>query len=275
MATEKVDNNLALGPNPTVGEHLRYWRARRGLSQLRVASEYGTSARHLSFVETGRARPSKELIVHLARSLEATNHEMNTCLLAGGYAPLHINDLDGHHATSQTLDKLIEQHDPFPAFVFNADWLVERMNPGGRWLCTAVMPDVPPEHHSPGADMIAALTNSDGLLSRMRDAAAVGAGFLHQLRLEQLTNPGLEPRANRLAQSLRDRYLGYVAGESPDHSSYHFEFDTAHGALTLFTLQCVVGIPQQITVATPRVELWFPADAHTRQVIEGNVPASG
>ncbi len=71
-----------IGHTAGVGEHLRRWRTRRGLSQLSVAVECGVSTRHLSFAETGRARPSKQLIVHLARFLEPTNRELNVCLLA-------------------------------------------------------------------------------------------------------------------------------------------------------------------------------------------------
>ena len=274
----RVQGDPPAGQAPP-GEHLRWWRTRRELSQMRVAEEYGMSARHLSFVETGRARPSRELIVHLARSLEATNHEMNVCLLAGGYAPLHVGELAGGPATSQTIDEMIAQHHPFPAYVFSADWVVEQMNPGGGWFCTVFMPDMPPEFHRIGVDMVAALTETEGMLSRMRNAAKVGSAYLRQLRLEQLSNPGLRERVDRFEMSLRERFPGEVESDEGHRtdSSYHIDFDTIHGPLSIFQMQCVVGIPQQITVATPRVELWFPADEHTRKVIAQNAPtpASG
>jgi transcriptional regulator with XRE-family HTH domain len=263
-----------------VGEHLRRWRARRGWSQLRVAVDYNVSARHLSFVETGRARPSRALIIHLARSLGATNEELNACLLVCGYAPQHVIDLEvAKSALSATLNEMIGRHDPYPAFVFNADWVMARLNSGGQWLYSVLMPDLWATVADPGAgvDMVASLIDSEGLFSRMRNAASVGWALLRQLRLEQLTNPGLQPRADRLEASLRHRFPDYDPHDEPERAdpSLHLNFDTARGPLSFFTLQSVVGIPQQITVATPRVELWFPADPYTREVFEHCAPGLG
>lgn len=261
-----------------VGDHLRRWRARRGWSQLRVAADCVVSTRHLSFVETGRARPSRELIIHLARSLGASNQELNVCLLAGGYAPRHVVDLDGAPAGSNaTLVEMIGHHDPYPALVFNADWTILRMNASGQWLCSVVMPDLWASVPDPDAeiDMIAALTHAGGLLSHMRDAAAVGSVLLHQLRMEQLTNPGLRTRVDQFEVSLRDRFGGLREPHERERRdpSLHLRFDTDYGRLSFFTLQSVVGIPQQITVATPRVELWFPADAPTRALLDSRASA--
>jgi transcriptional regulator with XRE-family HTH domain len=255
------------------GEQLRRWRARRGLSQLHVAVECAVSTRHLSFVETGRARPSKQLVVHLARFLEASNREVNTCLLAAGHAPLHLVDLDTEWAAlDATLDEMIDRHHPYPAFVFNADWVMERLNVGGQWLCSVLMPDIWVTVDDPraGVDMIATLVHEDGLLSRMRDAPRVGAAMLRQLRVEQLTNPRLAERVDRLERSLAERYPEHRPDDEQGlaEASFHLDFETTYGPLSFFTLQGVVGIPQDITVATPRVELWFPADLRTRTVLD-------
>ena len=276
--TVQLESNPPLHTEGRVGEHLRHWRTRHGWSQLKVAVDCDVSARHLSFVETGRARPSKALVVHLARSLGATNQELNVCLLAGGYAPLHIGELGSERtALAETVRQMIDRHHPYPAFEFDADWLIRQGNAGGRWLCSVLMPEIcgPGSTSDLQADMIGMLTHSAGLLSCMRDAVVVGWAQLRQLRLEQLTNPELKSRVDRLELSLRRRYPDYAVDEGLDRRdpSLHLDFDTDLGPLSFFTLQGVVGIPQQVTVATPRVELWFPANPHTRRVIQREVAA--
>jgi len=272
---DQLQHVAALGERGRVGEHLRRWRLRHGWSQLRVAVDCNVSTRHLSFVETGRARPSKQLIVHLARSLQATNQELNLCLIAGGYAPQHVIDLaDEHPGSAGTLNEMIRQHHPHPAFVFDADWVIVCINRSGQWLCSVLMPELWPTVSDPGAGlhMVTALIHPGGLLSRMRDAASAGSALLDQLRQEQLTNPGLKARADALERSLGERFPDYIHDDRLDRGdpSLHLEFVTEHGPLSFFRLQTVIGIPQQITVAAPRVEMWFPADLHTRQVMERN-----
>lgn len=264
-----------VGPSDGVGGHLRRWRTRRELSQLAVAVECGVSTRHLSFVETGRARPSQALVLHLARFLGATNRELNEGLLVAGHAPLHVGDLGVERtALDETLGEMLERH-PCPAFVFTAGWVMERLNRSGQWLCSVLMPGLwsAIDAGSVGLDMIAALTHHDGLLSRVRDAPRVGTALLRQLRVEQLTNPRLKDRVDTFEWSLSQRFPTHPIGDAPDFTepSLHLQFGTTHGPLSFFTLQSVVGIPQHITVATPRVELWFPADVHTRHLLDRHV----
>ncbi|MCP9271572.1 helix-turn-helix domain-containing protein [Mycolicibacterium arenosum] len=271
MTTES-SSAVSVPSEAGVGEHLRRWRNRVGLSQMRVAHDCNVSTRHLSFVETGRARPSRELIVYLARSLGATNEELNVCLLAGGFAPRHMVELAGDlHAVSDALVEMIDRHNPYPAFVFSPDWMTVRVNAGGQWLCSVLMPDLWSAVADPrvGVDMLDALTRSDGLLSQMRNAACTGWALLRQLRMEQLTNPDLQARVDAFEASLLRRYPAFDADEEGDRDdpTLHLDFDTVHGPVSFFTVQSVIGMPQQVTVATPRVEMWFPADQHTRQVM--------
>src|SRR5687768_9785492 len=107
-------------PPAGAGELLRDWRRRRRLSQLDVALEAAVSARHLSFVETGRSRPSRELLLHLAEHLEVPLRERNTLLLAGGYAPVYpettLED-EAMEPVRHALEKILAGHEPFPAVV--------------------------------------------------------------------------------------------------------------------------------------------------------------
>lgn len=265
-----------VGHTTRVGAHLRRWRTERGISQLRLAVDSGVSSRHLSFVETGRAQPSRQLILHLARFLTPSSHEVNVCLLAAGFAPTHTVGLDvGSTALDATLDEMIHRHDPYPAFVFDPDWVMGRLNDGGQWLCSVLMPKVWDTVDAPrdGLDMIAALIHPDGLFSRMRDPEPIGTALLRQLRTEQLTNPGLTERVDALERSLHERFpdRGSGADSAAAEATLRVDFDTGHGPMSFLTFQVVVGIPQHITVATPRVELWFPADALTRAVFNRRV----
>src|SRR5689334_24321217 len=108
-----------------VGDLLRGWRQRRHLSQLDVACEAAVSARHLSFVETGRSRPSRELVLHLAEHLDVPLRERNSLLLAAGYAPTYGErslDTTELEPVRQALDKILSGHEPFPAVVVDRRW---------------------------------------------------------------------------------------------------------------------------------------------------------
>src|SRR5215217_6675408 len=113
------------GGQPTVGELLRDWRVRRRLSQLDLSVAAEVSTRHLSFVETGRSKPSRELLLHLAEHLEVPLRERNALLLAAGYAPLYREtplDSDELGPVRAALDKILAGHDPYPAVVVDRRW---------------------------------------------------------------------------------------------------------------------------------------------------------
>src|SRR6059058_3598680 len=105
-------------PAPRVGDLLRDWRQRRRLSQLDLAVDAEVSARHLSFVETGRSRPSRELVLHLAEHLEVPLRERNSLLLAAGFAPAYRStdfDADDMKPVCDALQRVLSSHDPYPA----------------------------------------------------------------------------------------------------------------------------------------------------------------
>ena len=111
--------------HPTIGQQLRAWRERCGLSQLDLALAAEVSARHLSFVETGRAQPSRDMILRLAERLEVPMRERNVLLVAGGFAPVFPErSLDAPElaAAKAALDILLEGHKPYPAFAVDRHW---------------------------------------------------------------------------------------------------------------------------------------------------------
>ncbi|WP_324275272.1 helix-turn-helix domain-containing protein [Blastococcus brunescens] len=115
----------ATATRPPVGSLLRTWRQRRRLSQLDLASDAGVSARHLSFVETGRARPSREMVLHLAEQLEVPLRDRNDLLLAAGFAPAYarrgLDDPD-MSAVRRALDLVLAAYEPYPAVVVDRSW---------------------------------------------------------------------------------------------------------------------------------------------------------
>lgn len=112
-------------PTATAGDLLRTWRQRRRLSQLELSLRAEVSARHLSFLETGRSSPSRDMLLHLAERLDVPLRERNTLLVAAGYAPVYVErELDAPElgAVRGALDRLLAAHEPYPAIVVNRWW---------------------------------------------------------------------------------------------------------------------------------------------------------
>src|SRR4051794_25125586 len=112
-----------------IGPLLKTWRTKRRLSQLDLALEAGVSTRHLSFVETGRSRPSEQMVVHLAEQLDVPLRERNRMLLAAGYAPIYSQrPLEQLGPIKDAVDQLLTSHEPFPAIVVDRAWNVVAAN---------------------------------------------------------------------------------------------------------------------------------------------------
>src|SRR3954463_15119877 len=118
---------------PQLGDLLRTWRQRRRLSQLDLSNETGVSARHLSFLETGRARPSREMVLHLAEQLEVPLRARNELLVAAGFAPVYGErplDAPAMTAVRAALERVLAAHEPFPAVVVDRGWHLVAGNRG-------------------------------------------------------------------------------------------------------------------------------------------------
>src|SRR3954452_17712738 len=129
--------------SPPVGTLLRSWRQRRRLSQLDLSNEAGVSARHLSFVETGRSQPSREMVLHLAESLEVPLRARNELLVAAGFAPLYGRrglDTPDMAAVRKAIARLRAAREPFPALVVDRGWTMVAANRGVALLTDAVDP---------------------------------------------------------------------------------------------------------------------------------------
>src|SRR5579859_900688 len=136
--------DVAMNPELSpIGRHLRRWRERRRMSQLDLALEAEISARHLSFLETGRSRPSREMILHLAEQLEIPMRERNVLLVAAGYAPIFPErslDDPALESIRSAIDLVIEGHKPYPAFALDRHWNVVASNRALQELYEGVAP---------------------------------------------------------------------------------------------------------------------------------------
>lgn len=257
-----------------VGQLLKCLRERSGVSQLELALRLNVSQRHISFVEGGRARPSRNLIENWAQEINAPLSLRNAALHQAGFAPIQLGRSVHDPQLATTLDalqRMLDMHEPFAGLAFDADWIAHLGNRASDWLIMQLLPEFVTECFDPAAgfDMIAAVTHPGGLLSRLRDPWIGGGALLDQLRSEQWVRPSLAPRVDRLEASLLERF-----GPRPSHAGrqesepfLNLEFDTAQGLMRFFTIQSVFALPQDVTLASLRTELWFPADDVTRDIM--------
>lgn len=246
---------------PSFGVELREARNRRGLSQLELALRARSTARHLSFLETGRSRPSAEMVLRLARCLDLPLRQRNRLLRAAGHPPAFPErglDDAALGPVVAVIDRLLEAHEPFPAYVIDARWRFRRGNRGGAWMWQAMGVTERDTNlllsmfSGPGA---AALENRDELLWHAielveRDALATGDPQLIDdlAALRSLAN-GIAPPVHAAAPVVAYRLR---VGDQP---------------VQLLTTVCRLGNANDVTVDELRVELIFPADAASEAVL--------
>jgi transcriptional regulator with XRE-family HTH domain len=261
-------------PNVKVGHLVREWRVRRRRSQMDLALDVGVSPRHLSFVETGRSKPSPELVLTLADHLDVPLRERNVFMLAAGYAPRFTQtpiDDDVMSRAREVLQRLLDGHHPYPGVVIDRSWNVVMANPAAERLM-----DTLPEHlTTPVVNVFRACLHPDGLAGRTLNLPEWGAYLLQQLRrLMLLTN---DPRVVELYEEVR----GYstvveleARGERDDSGEpavlIPWSVQIGGRRLSFFTTLTSFGTPRDITLDEVAVELFYPADDPTAQLLEAS-----
>ena len=251
-----------------VGTLVRDWRQRRSRSQLDVAYDIGVSPKHLSFVETGRSRPSPELINTIGIHLDIPLRERNTLLLAAGFAPRYqhtpLDDPDMADIV-RSLQRLLDAHHPFPGIVLDRHWNVVLANPAAQALVSLL-----PDHLAgPPMNVFRASLHPDGLARHTLGFDEWATYLLTQLhRLVTLTaDPGLveiEDEVTSYANivELRNRVSWTTSTATPDLLvPYRLELDGVE--LSMFTTLTTFGTPRDITLDELAIELFFPNDAAT------------
>jgi transcriptional regulator with XRE-family HTH domain len=250
---------------PHVGELLREWRQRRNLSQFRLAAGSAVSARHLSFVETGRARPSREMVLHLAERLDVPLRERNRLLLAAGYAPVygeHSLDDPAMAPVRRALERFLAAHEPYPAVVVDRHWNLVLANSGIDLFVDGVAPEL----LEPPANALRATLHPRGLAPRIVNFSEWSAHVLHRVRRQiALTGDG------ELA-ALYDELAAYpgVCTESPAPEVTAFtdivlpvQVRSGDAELSFFSTMTSFGSPVDVTLAELAVEAFYPADPET------------
>ncbi|KVR90421.1 helix-turn-helix domain-containing protein [Burkholderia vietnamiensis] len=250
-----------------IGPLLRTWRQRRRLSQMALALEAEVSARHLSFVESGRAQPSRDMVLHLAERLDVPLRERNALLVAAGYAPLFRErpfsdpQLD---AARHAVEAVLRGHEPYPALAVDRHWMLLAAN---RML-GALVEQADPALLQPPVNVLRLSLHPDGLAARIVNWHEWRAHILHRLQRQ------IDASGDRTLHTLRDELAAYPApAGQPDDAQPRTDYaDIAvplrlrtaiGGELTFFSTTTVFGTPVDVTLSELAIEAFFPANPQT------------
>src|SRR5918992_1271354 len=254
-----------------VGTLIRDWRQRRHMSQLDLACEAEVSTRHISFVETGRSQPSREMVLHLAELLEVPLRERNGLLLAAGYAPAFPErplDDPALSAARQAVDLVLSGHEPNPAILVDRHWTLVAANRAAARLLTGIAPS----QLQPPVNVLRLSLHPEGLAPRIQNLAEWRAHVLTRLRrqIDLTADPVLE----ELATAITSYPAPPGAAASFDHGADRYagvvvplRLATEAGVLALFGTITVFGTPVDITLSELALESFFPADVATAQIL--------
>jgi transcriptional regulator with XRE-family HTH domain len=247
-----------------VGPLLRDWRQRRRRSQMDLALDAGVSARHLSFVETGRSKPSPEMVLTLAEQLEVPLRDRNHLLLAAGYAPRYgERSLDDPEMTPvrQALDLVLRGHEPYPAAVVDRWWEMVAANSGIALLTEGVAPEL----LAPPVNVMRVALHPDGMAPQIVNFGEWRAHMLERLR-HQVAVTGA--RALTALYDEVSAYPGPVGGHRADAGIFvPLVLRSGDRELRFFSTLATFGTAVDITVAELAIESFFPADAATAEAL--------
>jgi transcriptional regulator with XRE-family HTH domain len=256
-----------------IGDHLRDWRQRRRLSQLDLALEADISAKHLSFLETGRAQPSREMVLHLAERLDVPLRERNVLLLSAGYAPVFaqrpLDDPALRHVR-HAVDLVLKGHEPYPAIAVDRHWTLIAHNAAVPPLIAAADPSL----MQPPVNVLRLSLHPKGLASRIANLPEWRAHLLMRLRQQ------IDVTADGELIRLLDELSGYPApggGKAPRWTLKEdfagvvvpVQFITDAGVLSFFSTTTIFGTPVDVTLSELAIESFFPADAATAEALRG------
>ncbi|MCM6775580.1 helix-turn-helix transcriptional regulator [Nocardia sp. CDC159] len=259
-------------PSP-VGGLLREWRQRRRLSQLDLALAADISARHLSYLETGRSRPSRTMVLRLCDALDVPLRERNTLLLAGGFAPEYReSNLDDAELSSvrSALRTMLDAHEPYPAVVVDRYWDVLTGNRAMSVLTNGI-----PEHLlTPRPNVYRMVLHPDGLAPHMVNGRQVRNLFLERL-LRQANGTG-DPRLRALHEEV-SRYPELAPDPDPEPArpgpfEVPLRIRTPLGELSMFSTMATFGAPADVTLAELAIELFYPLDDFTARILRAGTP---
>jgi transcriptional regulator with XRE-family HTH domain len=250
----------------TVGTLLREWRQRRRLTQMDLALDAEVSPRHLSFVETGRAQPSREMLLHLSEELEIPLRERNTLLVAGGYAPMYRERRLDDAALAQVraaIDVVLEAQKPFPAFALDRHWNIVATNHQLPQLFEGVDPSLLRGQ----INAMRLALHPQGAAPRIENLPEWRAHLLSRLRrqVQQTGDPVLKALLEEVSA-----YPGgapYEAGNLENAILVPLRIRSSLGLLSLMSATTLFGTSVDVTLSELAIEMFFPADAATAAAV--------
>jgi transcriptional regulator with XRE-family HTH domain len=263
-------------PPSAAGDLLRQWRERRRRSQLDLALEAGVSTRHLSFVETGRSRPSRDLLLRLAEELELPLRERNHLLLAGGYAPAYGQaalDSPAMAGVRAALGQVLAGHEPNPAVVVDRGWNLVDANAS----VALFLGQVDPALLAPPANVLRISLHPDGMAPRIANLGEWRAHLLGRLRRQvALTaDPGLAELHEELRAYPCDQPEPEVEVPGPGDVAVPLRIRHGDRELSFLSIVATFGTPLDVTVAELAIESFFPADPETGSLLRAGLAGAG
>ena len=238
------------------------------MSQLDFAGDAEISTKHLSFLETGRARPSRDMILHLAEHLEVPLRERNILLTAAGFAPEFSErglDHPAMDAVRRAIDVVLKGHEPYPAVAIDRHWTLIASNGAVPPLLAGVNAEL----LQPPVNVLRLSLHPSGLAPRIENLGEWRAHLFERLRRQiELT---ADPVLTELLHELRG-YRGQSIAQAPGRNDYAgvvipLRLRTETGTLSLFSTTTVFGTPVDITLSELALETFFPADAATSEAL--------
>jgi transcriptional regulator with XRE-family HTH domain len=255
---------IQTAPPASIGARLRHWRQLRRLSQLDLALEAEISTRHLSFIETGRSIPSREMVLHLAESLDVPLRERNTLLLAAGYAPaFQARDLSDPalRPAREAIDALLAAHEPFPALAVDRHWTLIAANSAAAPLSAGAAPDL----LKPPVNVLRVSLHPQGLAPRIVNLAEWRDHLLYRLRRQHADS------GDAVLGALIEELAAYPCGPSRPRSAdalastiaVPLRLRSEKGTLSFLSATMIFDAPLDATLSEIVLETFLPADAET------------
>jgi transcriptional regulator with XRE-family HTH domain len=263
MARAATPTSLSdAAPVSRVGPLLREWRRRRRMSQLELALEAGVSARHVSFVETGRSQPSRQMVLQLAEQLDVPLRDRNQLLLASGYAPAYGQrglEEPEMGPVRETLALVLRSHEPYPAIVVDRHWGIVDANRAFRRLTE----DAAPRLLEPPANVLRLALHPDGVAPRIVNLAQLRAALLRSLARQALSTG--DPALAALHDELCELTGGHPSSDdaAADEIAVPLRIRSSGEILSFISTITTFGRAADVTVAELSIESFYPTDATT------------
>lgn len=274
----RASTDMSSSSPGTVGSLLRQWRDLRGKSQLDLSFDAGVSQRHISFVESGRSTPSRRMLIDLAQALDVPLRERNLLLVAAGYAPLYAEealDEPGMTIVQRALQRMLRQHEPFPAIVMDRYWNVLLTNDAAPLFFNCFIDLAKRQGRR---NLLHLVLDPAGMRPHMKNWTETARGLMARVYREALGRV-----IDAKTRTLLDELSQYPDVEPVWHASIPdsslplipLVFTKGDVTLSYFSMVTTVGTPQTITAEELRIECLFPADEATERDHSKFVHANG